>query len=457
MDVCDAVTWTLGSATAAICHFSAHFDYTRDYCLLMLIGFSWLLTATNDRPKFRHGAGNGIVCGLLAVSSALLSIDSPLFATAVTHSLVLALVFLLSPSTVPTLDWKVCLLAYTAVVGALSYFLSLTWWIEGLSVAVGLFTLTALMVHAPSAFTLGEFLLVSTLSSLPLKVALTGDMIGRFAAVGAVAGIICLSLSLSLKQPVYVFMSVVPFLFVVFDILPIAKFILSHVVLICYCGVVCGVFIIISKFWQGLRRFPQIIQRKFFHLMALLVFVPPLVRGSGFLRLAICGAVFVFLAVESLRITRFPVVGSTIEAYVSGFIDDRDSGGLILTHLFLLLGLGLPVVLAPDKLHTVQSCGVAVLAVGDAMASIIGVNFGRHKWPGSKKSLEGTAGAFFGTWGCLVAIQQLIEVDLSWRTWARLAVLAAVGALDEAFTSQIDNLTLPFVMIPFVMLAKLLI
>jgi hypothetical protein len=51
-------------------------------------------------------------------------------------------------------------------------------------------------------------------------------------------------------------------------------------------------------------------------------------------------------------------------------------------------------------------------------------------------------------------VQQLKEVDLSWKNMAAIAIPSLVGALDEAFTTQIDNLTLPFVMIPFVVLAK---
>jgi dolichol kinase len=235
-------------------------------------------------------------------------------------------------------------------------------------------------------------------------------------------------------------------------------FVVRRLVLIGYCGFTCACFIFLSVFWKGLSRFPQIIQRKFFHLMALFVFIPPVLLDDEFLGLAVCGAIFVFLFVEGLRITSFPGIGMLIERYVAGFVDERDSGGLILTHLFLLLGLGLPVVLAKGETSSgflVQLCGLSVLAVGDAAASIVGVNFGRHRWPGTKKTWEGTAGAFIGTWVCLFLVQQLKEVDLSWQNIVALTIPSLIGALDEAFTTQIDNLTLPFVMIPFVMIAKL--
>lgn len=194
--------------------------------------------------------------------------------------------------------------------------------------------------------------------------------------------------------------------------------------------------------------------------MALLVFVPPAILDSDFLKLCISGAIFVFLIIESLRIVRFPFIAKIVESYVAGFIDERDSNELILTHLFLLLGLGLPVLLTPNQLNqnlgslensvklSIKVCGISVLAVGDAAASVFGVYFGRHKWPGSKKSFEGTAGAFFGTWITMFTILAIDEKEMSFRKILALVVPSIVGSFDEAFTSQIDNLTLPFVMIP---------
>lgn len=194
--------------------------------------------------------------------------------------------------------------------------------------------------------------------------------------------------------------------------------------------------------------------------MALLVFVPPVLIDSDFLKLCISGAIFLFLIIESFRIVRFPYVSKLVESYVAGFIDERDSNELILTHLFLLLGLGLPVLLTPNYLNrdfkdfqdsiliSIRICGISVLAVGDAAASVFGVYFGKHKWPGSKKSYEGTAGAFFGTWITMSIILAIAEKSFSFGKCLALIIPSIMGALDEAFTSQIDNLTLPFVMIP---------
>ena len=187
--------------------------------------------------------------------------------------------------------------------------------------------------------------------------------------------------------------------------------------------------------------------------MALLVFVPPVLIDPSFLKLCISGAIFIFLFIESFRVTKFPFISTIINNYVADFIDERDGGELVLTHLFLLLGLGLPVLITGSNspgFIRVQICGISVLAIGDAAASVIGVNFGKHKWPGSKKSFEGTAGAFIGTWLCMLIIQQFGKVDFSFMDLISLAFPSLIAALDEAFTSQIDNLTLPFVMIPWI-------
>ena len=41
-------------------------------------------------------------------------------------------------------------------------------------------------------------------------------------------------------------------------------------------------------------------------------------------------------------------------------------------------------------LHVSQLCGLMCIGVGDTFASVIGTQYGKHKWPGSKKSFEGT-------------------------------------------------------------------
>lgn len=454
----DALTWSVGLVAALAARMIAS-DMMGVFFMLVLLVIAGVLSRVNQLPSFRHGAGHGIVGGLIAVPSALAAVGSPYFATALSVSLTFAFMFMFSKRTAPIFDWKVTPLVPAIVVLSIGHFLSVSYIMEICCVAMGLWTLTCLMKYAPGSFTLGEFFMVSILSSLPVHAIWTTKGITFFSSLFILSGVLCLTVSLVGKMPICVFVLIIPMIICVKDIIFVLKYVfeLKHVLLVGYCGIVCVIFVVISIFWKGLSKFPQIIQRKFFHLMALLVFVPPVMLDYEFLKLCVSGAIFVFLVIESLRIVRFPFVASIIENYVSSYIDERDSAELILTHLFLLLGLGLPVLLTGSDTHgylSVHICGISVLAIGDAAASIVGVKFGKHKWPGSKKSYEGTAGAFLGTWLCMLVIEQFREVNLSWKNFIATAIPAIVGALDEAFTTQIDNLTLPFVMIPFIVISK---
>jgi dolichol kinase len=453
---CDAIIWSVGCIAASCTRALFASDYLGACLLLLILLVSWFLRISNTRSGFRQGGGDGIVCGLVAIPSALAAINFPQFNMAVVFALILGLCFLLSSALIPLYDVKVWPIVALLVIGVLYSFCPPLHSIVSTSFA--LFVLFALMRYVPGSFTLGELFMVSTLTSLPVPIILVSTGIPRFCAMAVIAGIICLALSLTFRTPILIFLPLLPFLICFGDILDVLVFIFEpkRLLLIAYCAVVSAVFILLSRFWKGLSKFPNIIQRKFFHLMALFVLIPPVLIDASFLRLAVCIAIFAFLLIECCRLTKFPIIAPIIENYVAGFIDDRDSGGLILTHLFLLLGLGLPVVLSvgdfPGAL-TVKLTGIAVLAVGDAIASIVGVNFGKHKWPGTKKSLEGTFGAFIGTWLCLIISQQFAEVNFSLGNLVSLAIPSVIGALDEAFTSQIDNLTLPFVMIPFIVVS----
>ncbi|OHT06250.1 phosphatidate cytidylyltransferase family protein [Tritrichomonas foetus] len=455
LETLDAVTWSIGCCSAIFIRLFQG-GYVDSIFLFSLLVMSWILHLLNNRPQFRQGAGHGVVCGFLSVPSAVAVLNSHHLHSALTVDFIFCLLFIISPYLVPTTDFR-----FSIVIPILVTLLFYTITNEDLivlscTVLLGLFVLTCLMKYAPGSFSIGEFVMVSTLSSLPVRsiFELSDHLsIQRFSAIFITFGVLCLSLSLLIKRPIVIFIVLFAFILSYREIPTVISYVmnLKRLYLVAYCGIVCIIFIFISAHWKGLQSFPQIIQRKFFHLMALLVFVPPVLIDYHFLRLCISGAIFVFLFVESLRIVRFPYVASLFESYVSGFIDERDSNELILTHLFLLLGLGLPVLLAdvtvPGSL-AVHVAGISVLAVGDAMASICGVYYGRHKWPGSKKSYEGTAGAFFGTWLTMAIIQAIAVRGVPWREWLCLLLPAIIGALDEAFTSQIDNLTLPFVMIP---------
>uniref|UniRef100_A0A9L0SHH1 dolichol kinase n=1 Tax=Equus caballus TaxID=9796 RepID=A0A9L0SHH1_HORSE len=80
------------------------------------------------------------------------------------------------------------------------------------------------------------------------------------------------------------------------------------------------------------------IARKYFHFIVVATYVPGIVFDRSLLYVAatVCLAVFLFL--EYVRYFRIKPLGHTLRSLLSLFLDERDSGPLILTHIYLLLG-----------------------------------------------------------------------------------------------------------------------
>jgi len=89
-----------------------------------------------------------------------------------------------------------------------------------------------------------------------------------------------------------------------------------------------------------------IITRKWFHVLSVLTFLSAILCSEvQFLAFA-CGCVLMALVLlETIRLYGYPsVVADYVQLFCSRFIDKRDSGTLIVTHIYLLVGLIIPVV-----------------------------------------------------------------------------------------------------------------
>ena len=233
---------------------------------------------------------------------------------------------------------------------------------------------------------------------------------------------------------------------------------------------------------------PQIVIRKAFHVAAVAMFLPGIALDLRFLSLALAGATLLLLVLDGLRAVRAPGVGQALHTYMVQFTDERDEGVLILTHVYLLLGCAMPVWLAvlgetADEELAGRSTllfalgGVLTVGIGDTAAAVVGRMAGRLPWPGSRKTVEGSAAGALSMLlcglGCVAAARGLeagaraaaqggsaVEV-----VWLALGVvgehLSQLGPSDplagavvvtsvlcsgvETFVGVMDNLAMPMV------------
>ncbi|CAD6884197.1 unnamed protein product [Tilletia controversa] len=181
-------------------------------------------------------------------------------------------------------------------------------------------------------------------------------------------------------------------------------------------------------------------RRKFFHFLAVLLFLPGILWDPAFMHLAFSLAFSLFIFMEYVRYFALLPFGASLHIFLAQFLDSKDAGPVILSHFYLLAGCAASLWLeGPSAIYDVM--GVLVLGIGDALASILGRKYGRHKWPGSPKTLEGSA-TFVGSivlcgWG-LQAVGLIPPFNL-----LRFTIACVATGLMEGASEQNDNLILP--------------
>ncbi|KAG5834526.1 dolichol kinase [Anguilla rostrata] len=193
--------------------------------------------------------------------------------------------------------------------------------------------------------------------------------------------------------------------------------------------------------------------RKYFHFIVVATYVPGLVFDRQLLHVASVACLAAFLLLEYVRYFRIRPLGQLLRQLLTLFLDERDSGPLILTHIYLLLGMSLPIWLFPGPCAPkgslpgagglVPYAGVLSVGVGDTMASVFGSSMGEIRWPGTKKTMEGTATSIFAQI-IAVAIFLIFDGAINLNTsYTWIVGSIALVSLLEAYTVQIDNLLLP--------------
>ncbi|KAJ8423219.1 hypothetical protein Cgig2_026652 [Carnegiea gigantea] len=116
-------------------------------------------------------------------------------------------------------------------------------------------------------------------------------------------------------------------------------------------------------------KIERILLRKYYHLMAVSMFVPALILQPTFLNLAFGAALAAFLVLEIIRVWRIWPFGEMIHHFMNAFTDHRDSDLLIVSHFSLLLGCALPIWMSSgfNDRPLAPFAGILSLGIGDTM------------------------------------------------------------------------------------------
>lgn len=195
-------------------------------------------------------------------------------------------------------------------------------------------------------------------------------------------------------------------------------------------------------FWFFIASSPSnILKRKSFHFLAVVLFIPAMMISPHFVRVSFGLALILFVILEFIRWQK--VFGHKITElmtrYMGYVLNEKDQHGpIVLSHTYLLLGCSFPLLMAQEDIPLWQmSSGLLALGIGDSFASIIGTRFGRHRWSGGNKSLEGTLAAIIST---SIAIY-LIKTPQEYIYDLLISIISTF--ILEASTDHIDNLLLP--------------
>jgi dolichol kinase len=175
------------------------------------------------------------------------------------------------------------------------------------------------------------------------------------------------------------------------------------------------------------------ITRKWFHLVAICLFLPPTLHSPELMALCYAIAISFLLIIESTR-SSFP---EPVQEFYIRFLDKTKDNArcVIVSHLALISGCAFPLWLSlciKGESNLMKLWGVIVLGIGDSAAAIVGSIWGCKSWGcKNKRTIEGSL-AMFTTLG--------ICCSLIGEPWVLAALLTT---LLEACTSHIDNLVLP--------------
>uniref|UniRef100_A0A8R1U1S4 dolichol kinase n=1 Tax=Onchocerca volvulus TaxID=6282 RepID=A0A8R1U1S4_ONCVO len=192
------------------------------------------------------------------------------------------------------------------------------------------------------------------------------------------------------------------------------------------------------------------IHRKFFHLTVSLICITGIQYDFELIWLSAWLMLCIFIIIEVFRSKCVSPWSKYLNGWLLIFIDKQDSPELILTPIYLLAGIFLPIFLSPinnnEYRHLYHFAGVATVGVGDSLSSIIGSLYGRLHWPKSRKTLEGSIAFAIGQFIFLFLINMYyLKCDIETYQLFWILFCSVICAFFEAMLPIMDNLILPVI------------
>lgn len=184
--------------------------------------------------------------------------------------------------------------------------------------------------------------------------------------------------------------------------------------------------------------------RKLWHFILLPLLIPSIKIDLDFSKTALSAAIMLFLITEYIRYLKLYPLGEFIDRNLRSFTDVRDNKGpIIISYIYLLIGISLPVLIDNSIV------GIVGLGVGDSLASMVGKSYGKHYWPNTKKTLQGTLAFILATTFTCWIFQEYFGFFKNISSQNILLACILSGILEGNSTVN-DNLLIPsFMMIIF--------
>ncbi|EGD78033.1 hypothetical protein PTSG_09670 [Salpingoeca rosetta] len=155
------------------------------------------------------------------------------------------------------------------------------------------------------------------------------------------------------------------------------SFMCINVFPLAYCACVCATgigAIAIAPLHSSLHL------RKAYHFLALVLFVPLLLFAREFLFISLSFAFVVFVLGEFVRACALEPFAAPLERLTRRYWDGQDSGAILLTPIYLLTGIAIPIWSTPSppsslpwlRVPIAACAGLLAVGVGDSAAAVIG-------------------------------------------------------------------------------------